>query len=271
MPSHNRSNAQGIRNESNQTPADNRGEEFNETRISSIEDFKAQMQRAASFRARHQRPFITVSYAQSIDGSIASRKREPIALSGPKSSVLTHQIRASCDCILIGIGTVLADNPLLSVRWIEGQNPQPIILDTRLRTPLASRLVQRRDLSPWIINGQDHSSKNVQALKKAGATPFYCPTGHDGKIDLAALMGRLAEMKVNSIMVEGGAQVITSFVKSRLVDQFIITITPKLVGGLQVLNSEGLEAATMLDLKQIHYQFLDDDIIMWARPGWEAK
>jgi len=271
MPFHKRSDVQGIGNQSNSTPAENRGEEFSETRISSVEDFKVQMQGAACFRARHQRPFITVSYAQSIDGSIASRKREPLSLSGPKSLVLTHQIRASCDCILIGIGTVLADNPRLSVRWIEGQNPQPIILDTRLRTPLTSRLVQRRDLSPWIINGQDHSNENVQALKKAGATPLHCPTGHDGKIDLAALMGRLAEMKINSIMVEGGAQVITSFVYSRLVDQFIITITPKLVGGLQVLNSEGLEAATLLDLKQIHYQLLDNDIIMWARPGWEAK
>ena len=271
MPSHKRSNAQGIGNDWNSIPGHDMGEESSATRISSVEEFKAQMQRAAAFRASHQRPFITVSYAQSIDGSIASRKREPIALSGPKSLVLTHQIRASCDGILIGIGTVLADNPHLSVRWIEGPNPQPIVLDTRLRIPLTSRLVQRRDLSPWIINGQDYSNENAQALKKAGATPLHCPTRHDGKIDLAALMGRLAEMKINSIMVEGGARVITSFVNSRLVDQFIITITPKLVGGLQVLNSEGLEAATWLDLKQIHYQLLDNDIIMWARPGWEAK
>ena len=242
-----------------------------DTCIHSIEDLKAQLHHAAQFRAKYDRPFITVSYAQSIDGSIASRKREPMALSGPKSLVLTHQIRASCDCILVGIGTVLADNPRLSVRWVEGQNPQPIILDTRLRMPLNSKLVQRRDLSPWIINGQDHSNENMQALKKSGATPLPCPTGHDGRIDLAALMGRLAEMKINSIMVEGGAQVITSFVNSRLIDQFIITITPKLVGGLHVFNSRGLETATFLDLKKIHYQRLDNDIIMWARPGWEAK
>jgi GTP cyclohydrolase II len=271
MPSHKRSDAQGIAKESTSIPADKRGEECSQTRISSVEDFKTQMQHAAFFRVMHQRPFITVSYAQSIDGSIASHKREPMALSGPKSLVLTHQIRACCDCILIGIGTVLADNPRLSVRWVEGQNPQPIILDTHLRTPLHSKLVQRTDLSPWIINGQDHPNENVRALKKAGATPLRCPTRHDGKIDLAALMGRLAEMKINSIMVEGGAQVITSFVNSQLVDQFIITITPKLVGGLQVFNSRGIEAATALDLKQIYYQLLDNDIIMWARPGWEEK
>lgn len=98
-----------------------------------------------------------------------------------------------------------------------------------------------------------------------------CSTGRDGKINLNALMNLLSDMKINSIMVEGGAQVITSFVNSQLVDQFIITITPKLVGGLQVLNSERFKAAPYLDFKQVHYQHLDDDIIMWARPGWGTR
>jgi 3,4-dihydroxy 2-butanone 4-phosphate synthase/GTP cyclohydrolase II len=249
----------------------NIAENYAGTRIQSIEDLQAQLHYAGQFRARYNRPFIALSYAQSIDGSIASRKKEPIALSGPKSMVLTHQIRACCDCILIGIGTVLADNPRLSVRLVEGQNPRPIILDTRLRTPLNSKLVQRKDLSSWIINGQNHSNERRQALQEAGATPLQCPTGHDGKIDLSALMNLLAKMKINSMMVEGGAQVITSFVNSRLVDQFIVTISPKLVGGLQVLNSKGLKTPPYLDFKQIHYQHLDKDIIMWARPQWEAK
>jgi 3,4-dihydroxy 2-butanone 4-phosphate synthase/GTP cyclohydrolase II len=86
-----------------------------------------------------------------------------------------------------------------------------------------------------------------------------------------ALMNLLSERKINSIMVEGGARVITSFVNSKLVDQFIITITPKLVGGLQVLNSRGLATDLYLDFKQVHYQHLDDDIILWARPEWSAQ
>ena len=239
--------------------------------IQSVECLERQMQNTAAFRSRHNRPFITLSYAQSIDGSIASRNKEPIALSGPKSSVLTHRIRACCDSILIGIGTVLADNPQLSVRKIKGQNPQPVILDTHLRTPLDSKLVLRNDMNPWIINGQNNSNERVRALKGAGARPIRCSTDRDGKIDLNALMSLLSDMKINSIMVEGGAQVITSFVNSQLVDQFIITITPKLVGGLQVLNSERFKAAPYLNFKQVHYQHLDDDIIMWARPGWETR
>jgi len=271
MPSAKRLDAEIIKNGPVSTETGTRIEQWAQTGIQSIEGLKIRMQDTAAFRAKYHRPFITVSYAQSVDGSIASRRKEPIALSGPRSLVLTHQIRACCDCILIGIGTVLADNPQLSVRKIKGQNPQPIILDTRLRTPLDSKLVQRNDLSPWIINGQNHSNERIQALEKAGAKPMRCSTGPDGKIDLNALMNLLCELKINSIMVEGGAQVITSFVNSQLADQFIITITPKLVGGLQVLNSKGIETAPYLDFKQVHYQHLDDDIIMWARPGWGAK
>ena len=102
---------------------------------------------AKGFCTKNNRPFIIISYAQSVDGSIASRSRLPIHLSGTESSVLTHQIRAGCDAILIGIGTLLADDPQLTVRLVESRNPQPIILDTHLRTPLNAKLVKRSDLT----------------------------------------------------------------------------------------------------------------------------
>ncbi len=240
------------------------------TRIQSIEDLKAQLDYAAQYRVKNKRPFITLSYAQSIDGSIASRNNEPLALSGPQSWKLTHQIRAACDAILVGIGTVLADDPQLSVRRVDGKNPQPIILDTHLRTPLHAKCVQREDSSSWLINGKTDSIAKIRVLEKAGAKAVNCATGPDGKIDLSALMDLLALKKINSLMVEGGARVITSFVNAKLVDQFIITIAPKLVGGLQVLNSRGLEIAQFLDCEHVHYQQLGTDIIVWARPGWKS-
>jgi len=245
-------------------------ENYGDTKIQSIEDLKAQLHYAAQFRAKYSRPFITISYAQSIDGSIASRNHEPLELSGPQSWTLTHQVRSVCDAILIGIGTVLADDPQLSVRRIDGKNPQPIILDTHLRTPLNAKCVQRDDVSTWLINGKTDSIANRRALEKFGARPLTCATGPDGKIDLGALMDLLAAMKINSVMVEGGARVITSFLNARLVDQFVITIAPKLVGGLSVLNSRGLEIAQSLECDQVHYQHLGNDIIVWARPGWKV-
>jgi GTP cyclohydrolase II len=238
-------------------------------RIESIEDLKACLSKAETFRAHNNRPIIIVSYAQSVDGSIASGNRLPLQLSGPESAILTHQIRAASDAILIGIGTLLADDPRLTVRLAEGNDPQPIILDTHLRTPRSAKLVTRSDLSPWVVNAEDNHSTRVEALRAAGATPLPCATGRGGKIDLHALMSMLAEKQINSIMVEGGAKVITSFVQSRLIDQFIITVSPRLVGGLTVIDSNGLNLGTNLALSHVSYQRLGNDLIIWTRPDWE--
>ncbi|UCF89980.1 MAG: RibD family protein [Desulfobacterales bacterium] len=239
--------------------------------IQSVEGLRAHLSRVARRPTKPGRPFITISYAQSVDGSIASRNRSQLHLSSPQALALTHQIRASCDSILIGIGTVLADNPRLTVRLVAGANPQPIILDTRLRIPLNANLLCRRHASPWIINGPDNARRQRAALKKAGATPLSCATAADGKIDLDRLMALLTERQINSIMVEGGAQVITSFINAQLVDQFIITITPKLVGGLPVLDPNRLTTASHLNLGDVQYQQLAGDLIMWARPLWDSQ
>ena len=237
--------------------------------IESIEDLKTCLTTAEAFRIRHGRPFITVSYAQSVDGSIATGNKLPIQLSGHEAAVLTHQIRAASDAILIGIGTLLADNPRLTVRLADGSNPRPIILDTHLRTPPSAKLVVHSDLSPWIINAEDIRSTRFQALSAAGATPLPCTTGQDGKIDLNALMAILADMQVNSIMVEGGARVITSFLNSQLIDQFIITVSPKFVGGLSVIDPIGLNFNKNLKLGHVSYQRLGNDLIIWTCPDWE--
>jgi riboflavin-specific deaminase-like protein len=236
--------------------------------IDSIERLESCLAGAEAFRIKNNRPFITVSYAQSVDGSIATRSRQPIGLSGPDSARLTHQIRACSDAILIGIGTLLADDPELSVRLVKGSSPQPIILDTHLRTPLNARLMKRTATRPWIINAEDDGNKQFQALKDAGSIPIRCAASRAGKIDLHALMKILTEKQINSVMVEGGARVITSFVNSRLVDQFIVTVSPRFVGGLPVIDSDGLQFETHLELAEVSYRHAGDDLIIWARPKW---
>ena len=115
------------------------------------------------------RPFVTVSYAQSIDGSIASRRRRPLPISGPAAMRMTHGLRALHDGILVGIETVLADDPRLSVRLVEGPHPQPVILDTHLRTPVEAHLVQRRDCRSWLVGAEDLPAERVAAMTRAGA------------------------------------------------------------------------------------------------------
>ena len=236
--------------------------------IDSIETFESCLARAGAFRTRNNRPYITVSYAQSVDGSIATRTRQPIGLSGPQSAVLTHQIRACSSAILIGIGTLIADDPRLTVRLVEGCSPQPIVLDTHLRTPGHAKLLKRSDTRPWIINAENDQNHRWEALLNAGSLPICCGTSADGQINLDDLMKILAEKQIDSLMVEGGAKVITSFINARLVDQFIVTVSPKFVGGLSVINSNGLRSKSNLELTEVDYRHMGPDLIIWARPKW---
>jgi riboflavin-specific deaminase-like protein len=245
--------------------------ESTQPRIHSLEDLNMYLADAPSFRAAHSRPFVVLSYAQSVDGSIAGRNRERMQLSGPDSMRMTYTIRTLCDTILIGIGTVLADNPRLTVKEIQGRSPQPIVLDTHLRTPVTSRIVARPDVRAWLIHGPESSPSRARDLMEGGAEPMPCVTGADGRIDLPALMRLLADQSVNSVMVEGGARVITRFVRQQLVDLLIITISPKWIGGLPVVDS--LDARPEFDLRLVDpfFQPLGEDVILWARSDWKRQ
>ena len=146
-----------------------------------------------------------------------------------------------------------------------------MVLDTHLRTPLNAKLVRRPDTRPWLINAAGEDSGQFQALQCAGSNPILCNTADDGKIDLYALMQILDARKINSIMVEGGAQVITSFVNAGLVDQFVVTISPRFIGGLSVLNSNGMHFDTNLELTEISYRSMGEDLIIWAQPKWRSN
>ena len=108
-------------------------------------------------------PFVTLAYAQSLDGSIAAYPGVPLAISGPVSMGITHRLRARHQAILVGIGTVLADDPRLNVRLVPGKNPQPVVLDNQLRFPLKARLLQG-EKKPWIMTSKQASSHKANAL-----------------------------------------------------------------------------------------------------------
>jgi len=235
-----------------------------------LDDLKSCLAAAADFRAARGRPFIVLSYAQSVDGSIAGPQRERIRLSGPEAMRLTYTLRTLCDTILVGIGTVLADNPRLTVKQGLGQSPQPIVLDTHLRTPENARLVRRPDVRPWLVHGPEVPPARARTLMAAGAEPVPCVNGTDGRIHLGALMHWLAEHAINSIMVEGGARVITSFIREQLADVVVITISPQLRGGLPVIERSAFNGGLDVQLDGAFYQSLGRDLILWARPEWAA-
>ncbi len=239
-----------------------------EEAVGSLEGLQRALSGAGCFRQAHRRPFVVLSYAQSVDGSIAGRNRERIRLSSPESMRVTHGIRALSAGILVGIGTVLADDPRLAAFDGAGPQPQPVVLDTHLKTPPAARLVGRRDARPWLIHRDNLPSSHGSPLREAGAHPMPCALGPDGRIDLAALMTLFCEKRIDSLMVEGGARVITSFLRSRLADLLVVTLSPQFIGGLPVLEVPDSGDSLRTRLKEVRYQPAGPDMILWARPDW---
>jgi len=215
------------------------------------------------------RPSVTLTYAQSLDGSIADRPGRPLALSGSQAMAMTHGLRALHQAILVGIGTVLADNPRLNVRLAPGEDPQAVVVDSRLRFPPYANLLKDRR-SPWIATHEDAEAERQHALEAAGARVLRLP-GSNGWVDLAALLEHLGSIGVNSLMVEGGAQIINSFLSSRLVDQVVLTVAPLLVGGLRVVDHLELGSRRrFLRLKNLSYEQLGDDLVLRGEPDWEG-
>lgn len=211
---------------------------------------------------QHDRPFVTLSYAQSLDGSIAARRGAQLVLSGTESMMMTHRLRADHDAILVGIGTVLADDPQLTVRLVEGKHPQPVILDSRLRFPATARLLHG-PTTPWIATVAGTSPEKQKLLERAGARIVVLPKGEDGRVDLQALLRNLSQQGVNSLMVEGGARVITSFLRTGLVDRLALTISPTIVAGLPAVEAAGSNGEVKFPrLQRTHFRQVGNDIFV---------
>ncbi|MEX2352778.1 MAG: RibD family protein [Gammaproteobacteria bacterium] len=215
--------------------------------------------RKTTFESRH-RPFITLAYAQSWDGSITNRCGETLPLSGTESTRLTHQLRSLHDGILVGIGTVLSDDPQLTVREWHGPNPQPIVLDSRLRMPQTAQLCHHPDKQCWILTTHSDTGKlgnKVEVISINAAEQEHVP--------LKEAMKMLWEKGIGSLMVEGGATIITAFLKARMADVLVLTIAPRLIGGYRAVGD--LATTTIADLPKIdplYSKQIGQDLIVWG-------
>lgn len=229
-------------------------------------------ERANIYHARTGRPFATLTYAQSLDGSISSGPGERLILSGSETKQLTHQIRAHHDAILVGIGTVLADDPRLTARLAGGRNPQPIILDSQARIPIQSQLFQHPTHRPWIAVTDSADAIRCQELEEAGATILRLPGSDSGMVSLPDLLTLLGAKGITSLMVEGGAQVITSFLRLRLSNLLILTVAPLLIGGLRGVNHlDPSESQQYPSLKEYAVEQMGDDLVIWGELDWGAS
>lgn len=214
---------------------------------------------------RTHSPHVTISYAQSLDGSLAAQPGAPLALSGAASMTLTHALRAAHDAILVGVGTVLADNPRLTVRLVAGANPQPVVLDTLLRTPLDANLLYH-PRGVWVMTTEHSSADARHALAARGAEVIVLPAGDEGRVSLPAALDALHARGIRSVMVEGGAHVLESFVAAHLAHYAVITLAPRLVGGLHAYHAGSNGALPRL--AQVAYTPAGEDLIVWGEPVW---
>jgi riboflavin-specific deaminase-like protein len=230
----------------------------------------------ARARVRIQgRPFVTVAYAQSVDGSITIARGQRYALSGAQSLRFTHALRANHAAILVGVGTVMADDPELRVRLVEGPSPQPVIVDSRLRTPVTAKLFARTGRSPWIgttDRADDDQPNRRSGFEALGCRILACPAQDNGWVDVFALLRQLHAEGIADVMVEGGARIITSFLDARLVDYAIVTIAPVFLGGLSAIGRGagwGPVEGPRLDKWTSHR--LGDDLVLGGEVVWPGK
>jgi 5-amino-6-(5-phosphoribosylamino)uracil reductase/diaminohydroxyphosphoribosylaminopyrimidine deaminase/5-amino-6-(5-phosphoribosylamino)uracil reductase len=185
-------------------------------------------------------PWVTIKYAQSLDGRIATRSGESQWISGSDSLVYAHELRARHDAILVGVGTVLHDNPRLTVRLVEGRDPLRVIADSALRTPLDAALLDEPSTALFAATPTVEPERRA-TLEARGARVVVLPAGDDGRVDLQALLLALAARGVRSVLVEGGAEMITSLLRRRLAHRLVVCVAPKVLGlGVEAIGDLGI-------------------------------
>ncbi len=213
-------------------------------------------------------PLVTVKFAQSLDGRIATATGNSRWISSEKFRRVAHRWRAASDVIVVGIESVLADDPQLTVRLVKGKNPVRVILDSRLRIPLEARVVRDREAAPTIIatTSRADAAKKTR-LEERGVEVLTVP-GPGERIDLKKLFGLLGGRGYNSVLVEGGAGMITSCLRQRLADKIVAAIAPRIIGeGIAVVGDLGISRvsrALRLSFDRVYRS--GDDLVIEARP-----
>lgn len=213
-------------------------------------------------------PFITLKYAQSMDGRIATEGGHSRWISSPESLKFAHRLRARHDAILVGSGTVLQDDPELTTRLVRGGSPLRIVADSRLSLPLTARVLQNQDRARTIIATTDRADRvKWQLLAQRGIEIISCGEGPGGTVALEDLLAILGKRNLTSLLVEGGAKLITSLLAARLADRLVVIQAPKIIGaGIEAVGALGVRVmAEAIRVDSILTRRVGDDIILDGR------
>ena len=212
-------------------------------------------------------PFVTLKIAQSLDGKIATASGESKWITGPEARQEGHRLRNANDAILVGVNTVIADDPSLTARIAGGRDPLRVIVDSNLRTPPAARVLTQRSTARTCIATLERSARSgdLEALLDAGAEVLLAKERGE-RVDLRTLMKMLGSFGVTSVLIEGGAEVHASALKAGIVDKVILFIAPLLMTGTDSLCSIGgispLKLTQALKLREVTTRFVGQDLMV---------
>ena len=214
------------------------------------------------------RPFVELKLAVSLDGRIATRTGDSRWISGEASRVLGHRLRRRLAAVLIGVGTVISDDPALTVRHVPGRNPLRVVLDGEGRTPLDARLL--REEGRTVVATSRMPAEREAGLAHAGASVWRLPD-EGGRVDLTALLGRLGREGIDSVLVEGGGETAAAFLEAGLVDKVSFFIAPLLLGGRQAVPAVGglgsERVADGIRLDGVEVTRVGEDVLYTGSPG----
>ncbi len=216
---------------------------------------------------RNRKPFVLLKAALSLDGKLATRTGDSQWITGEGARRRVHEMRNAVDAVVVGIGTVLRDDPMLTTRLEgqEGRDPLRVVLDSRGRLPLTAQLLRSGSRPPLVAVGPRVSATRLRRLKEAGADVTALPHG-DGGLSLRDLLGELGRRKITSVMIEGGGRLATSALQAGIVDKLTVMLSPVLIGGEKaptLLQGEGIEKLVeALHVTQLTVERLGQDVVL---------
>lgn len=216
-------------------------------------------------------PIVTLSFAMSLDGKIATKTGDSKYISGKESLAFVHTLRNQHDAILVGIQTVLIDDPTLTTRFVEGEkrDAQRIILDSTLKIPLSAKILHLDSSAKTHIFALDSASKEKRAALQSLGAVIHITKEKDGFLDLEDVLATLTSLQIHSVLVEGGSTVHASFIRENIFDSIYATVAPLVIGGTRAKGPVGGDGFSTLNeskkLKFINSIPAGDDIILYAK------
>lgn len=225
---------------------------------------------------RH-RPFVILKYAMTLDGRIAAFTGDSRWITGPEARGMVHGLRQRVSGILVGSGTVLADDPELSVREWDGEKCQPlrVVLDARGRIPLEAKVFQDQALQQTLLVTTERIGREKAEMILAKGVKIWSGPLENGRLDLSAVLEHLKQLGCDSVLVEGGSAVHGSFLDNRLADRIHAFIAPKLIGGSSApgpVGGRGLaRMAQAIELMAGRTEQLGRDILITGIPKYQEE